>query len=91
MMSSSQNFNSLKLDEILGNVLATYKEYKPTIDECIEKYVTKDQNSGTITTRNPLKQEAKNYMKNINLWIFPCQKNVHDKTLYHKLLLSYSP
>lgn len=43
MMSSSQNFNSLKLDEILGNVLATYKEYKPTIDECIEKYVTKDQ------------------------------------------------
>lgn len=43
MISSSQNFQDLKLDEILGNVMATYKEYKPTIDECIEKFVSKEQ------------------------------------------------
>lgn len=43
MALSLNNFDDIKIDQIFGNVFAKYKEYKPLMDECIEKYISKEQ------------------------------------------------
>ena len=43
MVTSLENFSESTLDTVFGSVYGTYKEYRPLMDECIEKYISKEQ------------------------------------------------